>query len=172
MKGKFCPACQMVNEYTAEKCIYCDTVLAGPSHETPTTEKMAAALLNKQKDFFSINIDITSIPAGDLVIYIAGEEEPVVFMQPTYVLLGRGMETGNQVTLDLGPHDGASRGVSRMHAEISRVVDGFAITDLASTNGTWVNQERLLVGKSHLLSGIDIVTLGRMKLMVLFHPTE
>jgi hypothetical protein len=51
---------------------------------------------------------------------------------------------------------------SRHHAQIHRAGSGFVITDLGSTNGTFVNGEKL-IGDVRLADG-DIVTLGSVNL--------
>ena len=39
--------------------------------------------------------------------------------------------------------------VSRRHAEISRTADGYAVHDVGSLNGTYVNRERIEDGVLH-----------------------
>ena len=51
---------------------------------------------------------------------------------------------------------------SRHHAQIHRVGSGFVITDLGSTNGTFVNGARLAA--DHRLADGDIVTVGTVSL--------
>jgi hypothetical protein len=54
--------------------------------------------------------------------------------------------------------------VSRRHAEIRRGSDGFAIHDVGSLNGTYVNRER--VEEASLRSG-DEIQVGKFKLVFL-----
>ena len=51
---------------------------------------------------------------------------------------------------------------SRHHAAITRAGSGFAIADLGSTNGTFVNGERL--SADHRLADGDIITVGSVNL--------
>ncbi len=51
---------------------------------------------------------------------------------------------------------------SRHHAQIHRAGSGFIITDLGSTNGTYVNGTRLMA--DHRLADGDIVTVGSVSL--------
>ena len=51
---------------------------------------------------------------------------------------------------------------SRQHAEIHRAGSGFVISDLGSTNGTYVNGER--IGADCRLSDGDIITIGAVNL--------
>jgi hypothetical protein len=52
--------------------------------------------------------------------------------------------------------------VSRRHAQIHRAGSGFVINDLGSTNGTFVNGERLIA--DHRLADGDIITVGAVSL--------
>jgi len=51
---------------------------------------------------------------------------------------------------------------SRHHARITRAGSGFVVADLNSTNGTYVNGERLVA--DHRLSDGDIITVGSVSL--------
>jgi hypothetical protein len=51
---------------------------------------------------------------------------------------------------------------SRQHAQITRLGSGFAINDLGSTNGTFVNGERVIADRR--LADGDIITVGAVSL--------
>jgi pSer/pThr/pTyr-binding forkhead associated (FHA) protein len=52
--------------------------------------------------------------------------------------------------------------LSRRHATVQATVDGVVLTDLGSTNGTWLNDQRI-VGSVPLTDG-DVIRLGRTDL--------
>ncbi|WNM36954.1 FHA domain-containing protein [Micromonospora halotolerans] len=52
--------------------------------------------------------------------------------------------------------------LSRRHATVQATVDGVLLTDLGSTNGTWLNDQRI-VGTVPLTDG-DVIRLGRTDL--------
>ena len=55
--------------------------------------------------------------------------------------------------------------VSRRHAEIVRTADGYAVRDVGSLNGTYLNRER--IEREVRLSNGDEVQVGRFKLVFL-----
>ncbi len=59
--------------------------------------------------------------------------------------------------------------VSRRHAEFSAAEGGYAVRDVGSLNGTYVNRER--IDDAHLLPG-DEVQIGKFKLVYLVAGTE
>ena len=65
----------------------------------------------------------------------------------------------------------AEREVSRKHAEIFKTPDGYYIRDLASTNGTYVNQERL-TNAHYLLKNGDQIRLGASLRTLIFRDSS
>jgi pSer/pThr/pTyr-binding forkhead associated (FHA) protein len=55
--------------------------------------------------------------------------------------------------------------VSRRHAEFTRTPEGFAVRDVGSLNGTYVNRERI---EQAVLNGGDEVQIGKYRLV--FYP--
>jgi pSer/pThr/pTyr-binding forkhead associated (FHA) protein len=53
--------------------------------------------------------------------------------------------------------------VSRRHAEISRTADGIVLRDLGSTNGTFVDGQRIT---HQVLGPGNVVTVGRSRIAV------
>ena len=75
-------------------------------------------------------------------------------MDKPVVTIGR--NKNNDVHID-------NLGISKKHARIVKKQDGYVLEDLNSTNGTWLNNEKIT---SAVLSGKDVVTIGKYTLLV------
>lgn len=52
--------------------------------------------------------------------------------------------------------------ISRHHAVIGYQSEDFYLADVGSSNGTWLNQQRLTVGERYLLQDGDVIRLGSL----------
>ncbi len=80
---------------------------------------------------------------------------PIKFDEKIMILIGR--DASNDVVLD-------SPRISRYHAQIERVGQRHRLTDLRSTNGTYVNDER--VEEDVWLQTSDVIRIGSFRLVV------
>ena len=64
------------------------------------------------------------------------------------------------------------QGVSRPHAEIVQTDRGHRLSDLDSTNGTWVNGRRLDKEEKHVLRDGDDIRLGQSEIALIFRNPE
>lgn len=77
-------------------------------------------------------------------------------------------DTSGKPDVDLADHDALTLGVSRFHAKLNRTGTNVSITDLNSTNGTWVNGQRLRSGQPLYLHDADEIFFGHLKLTIWF----
>lgn len=100
---------------------------------------------------------------------VEGTKERISLEEKAEYTLGRvDPASGAFPDVDLAPFEGVEAGVSRRHAKITRVGEGrIYIMDLASTNYTHVNGERLEPFEPRLLEDGDVIHLGTLKLV--FH---
>lgn len=86
------------------------------------------------------------------------------------VILGRSdAMTGEMPDIDLTPDDAIELGVSRRHACITFRDDAPFITDLGSTNRTFINRQLMMRGQPYPIKNGDEVRLGNAILKVIIH---
>jgi pSer/pThr/pTyr-binding forkhead associated (FHA) protein len=102
-------------------------------------------------------------PASTLVMRVTGGNAAgtVISVGEDEFLIGRQAPGDGKLGNDIE--------ISRRHARVTREADGrFLIEDLGSTNGTWVNGERVA---TQPLKPHDVIEMGDTRLLVL-HPAE
>jgi pSer/pThr/pTyr-binding forkhead associated (FHA) protein len=83
------------------------------------------------------------------------------------VIVGRFTPTDSrQPDIDLNFCSAEQHGVSRQHLRIINTSTQFAVSDLGSTNGTWLNGVRLQPGGEYPLRHGDRLRLGNLELEV------
>jgi hypothetical protein len=154
-----CPNCGAKPEPGSKFCDMCGTPLGdqtpapAPSHKPPPPSKPARTPLPTK----------VTIIQGKLVLLDTGS---VIQLPPgkTEIIIGRGDPTTSATPhVDVGPHGGRERGVSRRHARIIIRGGSLFIEDLNSTNHTYVNRRKLAPGQPHPLASGDEVQLGWFK---------
>ena len=70
--------------------------------------------------------------------------------------------------LDLSVDDGATLGVSRLHASLQSSENGVILVDLDSTNGTFLHEEGLVAQIPSELENGDIFRLGELQVQIFF----
>ncbi|MEO6123093.1 MAG: FHA domain-containing protein [Ilumatobacteraceae bacterium] len=85
--------------------------------------------------------------------------------QPLLLCLTEDAVIGRDFRCDLVVHDDE---VSRMHARLTPDLIGWTVIDLATTNGTYVNDERI-VGPAAIVVG-DVISIGRATCTVVESP--
>ncbi|MBN2469667.1 MAG: FHA domain-containing protein [Anaerolineae bacterium] len=90
------------------------------------------------------------------------------------VVVGRQqLDSCPEAKLDLSEFDALEAGISREHARFELKDYSLYITDLDSTNGTYLNGLRILPRQPRVVRDGDEVRLGRLKLQILFvRPME
>ena len=84
------------------------------------------------------------------------------------IVIGRSdVRAGIFPDLDLTPYDGLDKGVSRRHAAFIAETDRLMLMDLGSTNGTFVNGQRLQAHRPYRLRHGDEVMIGRIQIDVM-----
>jgi hypothetical protein len=150
---KFCPACKFGNDANALTCIHC-----GSSLDLIFTKSMAQ---EKNSQY--------AVPANGLAFYFAGSTTQLAIATDEEFVLGRKDEADTEPMVDLTYPDGFAMGVSRRHAKVRSTPDGYVITDLNSSNGTWLDGKILPPSQPIELPSGGTVQLGRLKLVAIYN---
>ncbi len=106
---------------------------------------------------------------SQLLVRIRDHADPITVQPRKELLLGRSDAAGDyKPDLDLAPYGAAEQGVSRRHAMIRQGEDTLTLIDLDSTNGTYLNGQRLLPNQPRVLRDGDEIRLGRLVFHLFF----
>ena len=168
--GKYCPSCKLRNDVNATACIYCGVPfeLASGGSTTTTTQMPTVNIRPTVENDGLIDQFVREIPDNGMAIYRANFMYPFAVRQDRDFVIGRKADGAQDGLLDLAPLEGYIMGVSKQHVRIMGTGDGYQITDLGSTNGTWVNDVRLTSNQPVVLPNAARVRMGRMELYFIY----
>jgi pSer/pThr/pTyr-binding forkhead associated (FHA) protein len=182
-QGIFCPACKMKNETGAIICIYCNTPLQGSTSQKTVMLRNIREVTGTLPDTYEDFLDAPApsaerfmdfeIPSTGIVLINLENGQPITIQEENTFILGRvSAEIKTDAPLvDLTPFQALDLGISRVHASISKTKDGYQITDLESSNGTWHENQRLTPREPYPLESGDRIRVGRLNILV-FYPRQ
>jgi pSer/pThr/pTyr-binding forkhead associated (FHA) protein len=149
-----CPQCGHQNPLSANFCSSCGKVLDRGSDESSTTMTVSVPIDSPEEE---VQVELDELPAGvGMLVVTRGPNSGSRFaLDAALVTAGRHPDSG--IFLD-------DITVSRRHAEVRRVGDGYKVADVGSLNGTYLNRQR--VEEAELRDG-DELQIGTFKLLFL-----
>ena len=144
-----CPRCGAVVNLLGRYCPKCGATL----RSTDLLRPVAAEREESQ----------TPEAIGPRFVLANGSE--IVFPPKAELAIGRADALNEEYPdIDLGPHQGAVRGVSRLHARLYHRGNAWVIEDPGSTNGTFLNGRRVASGEETLLREGDRIRCGQLSM--------
>ncbi len=166
-KYQVCPTCQRRNAPNVPLCAYCGTPLSIDHHQpVPTTKAVPGASFETKPDANGCASLLPQLATNSLALLVKGMHAPIVLHEVTFVVLGRGDAPPGVSFVDLSEIGDMAMGVSRQHARLTYEDGRFWLEDMHSTNGSWLNQQRISPGVPYLLACHDAIWLGPVKLIV------
>jgi pSer/pThr/pTyr-binding forkhead associated (FHA) protein len=161
-----CPSCGSGNLPGTLFCVQCGTYLpsGGPLRTEILPEQIEGKSAYPQLDespeqilMKPLNIEVVVINTGRKVL-LSTEQE---------ILVGR-LDAAHGIfpELDMTPDGGLEQGVSRRHARIYAREGTCFLEDLDSTNGTFLNDERVTPYLPYAFKNDDMLTFGTMQVQV------
>jgi len=167
-----CPSCDADNLPGTLFCVQCGTYLpsGGPLRTEPLPEQEDGRLARPRYDdedqaerTRTINIEVSVLNTGSKMLLSADRE----------ILVGR-LDAAHGIfpELDMTTDGGLEQGVSRRHARIYTRDGTCFVEDLDSTNGSFLNGERITPYLPYAFHDGDALTFGTMRLQVRVFDTE
>jgi pSer/pThr/pTyr-binding forkhead associated (FHA) protein/ribosomal protein L40E len=169
VSDQFCPVCKHKNPINATVCNYCGYALKS-AKKGATTQIVAdkGSLPPEEAKHGATGI---LIPENGVALYIPDHAQPIAIRAEEKITLGRKLEQTQEDIIDLTPYGAFIHGVSRWHATINLAEGEYEVTDLNSTNGTWLNEQKLTPLKPYSLPSGSMLRLGKLRLLVMYKIT-
>jgi len=163
-----CRHCGFKNDSSALVCFNCYAILKPSEISSHSTTAHGPALQGHGAQTFRHNTDYwKTLDIYTVALFIGEVDQPVILKVIKDAFLGRKSESVQvHPLLDLTGFQAFEKGVSRLHAVIRRVGTAMLIEDLGSSNGTWINGNRLLPKQAQTLRSGDVVNLGSLSMEV------
>ena len=108
-------------------------------------------------------------PDAEIKLHIQGMPAPIAVRLNSAIVLGRlDKDKPSEMAVDLSPFGAAEHGVSRQHAVLELLRKTVMITDLGSTNGTFLNDQRVLPQHRRVVRDNDEIRLGKLIIHISF----
>ena len=159
-----CPTCKAPYQEGEAKCRRCGTTFGRVgqtgfltrSHEPPdpAREPRGAVFLPSQRPVaLQIKGQVLTLPLVESVVIGRANDDP----------------DSPQPDVDLSAFGAIEGGVSRRHLRITTRGEMVYVSDLGSSNGTWLNGHRLFSHTQRLVRSGDELALGTLKIVVTFY---
>lgn len=161
-----CPKCGHENRPGTFSCEKCFWLLDGEKETIKVSDELRQELSTAYLSYHGNSIEL-ELPPDALQLHFESTHKSVTLMpNDKPYLIGRSNTTNSFLNVDLTPHKGEELGVSRRHATLYRVREGWFIEDLGSTNGTWINEHRLGTNERYIVQSGDILQFGLLIVQV------
>ncbi|MDQ7027936.1 MAG: FHA domain-containing protein [Anaerolineae bacterium] len=135
----------------------------GKTNILPDLENRLAGLPNLSTGTGSL------VGKREVLLIIEDKVERVLLEENMHCLLGRFSQTKPSAeAIDLSPYDAQEQGVSRIHAQIYLEDSRLYLSDLDSSNGTFIGSEKLNPHKPTQVYNGEQIQLGRLPMQIVF----
>ncbi|MCI0712958.1 MAG: FHA domain-containing protein [Chloroflexi bacterium] len=160
------------NKLACPACGYIFTDMAPPT-EPADTHYQAIKGATEEAPYPAIEY-LPALEKDEIALKIAGNPHLIRLKVHQIIVFGRNFagDSFSETQLDLAALEAHNLGVSRRHACLEKIDDNFFLTDLNSSNGTLLNDERLEPNKAYLLLSGARIQLGRLKMLLFYGEYE
>ena len=98
-----------------------------------------------------------------IILHVRDSSEPIKLEPEKKMVLGRyDTSSPTRPDVDFTPYGALDKGVSRSHAVIELSEDTLTLVDAGSSNGTYLNGQRLVANQPRVLRDGDEIRLGKL----------
>ena len=154
-----CPNCRHSNREGLLFCEYCGVELTDDALMYTTEITASPDETNEHITYGSAHIG----GATSLKFSFDDTGMTILLRPKSSLTIGRRDETTNSIPdVDLAPYGAVERGVSRQHGRLDVAEGTIMLTDTGSSNGTYLNGQRLLPNQPRILREGDEVRFGKL----------
>lgn len=148
------------------KCPGCGRPLPTPPPNTQRIPDILPIRRNERQGIVQFMVGDTAQMhlVGTPIVVDLPLEQPLV--------LGRKILSGSEAVLDLSDFNAFQRGVSRRHCQLYRQNARLIVIDLGSSNGSFLNDERMLPFTKYMVAHNDCLILGTLRLQITFNDAR
>ncbi|MEO1287068.1 MAG: FHA domain-containing protein [Chloroflexota bacterium] len=132
------------------------------SKDNPLLQRAISAQSKVETD------ELENAEKREFLLLVRGMVERIEIKEGQVIVLGRFDLSQEKHQVDLTPYGAADRGVSREHAQVHMQDAKIYLTDLGSTNGTYLRGERLAPNEPELLQKGNEILFGRLSAQIMF----
>ena len=143
----------------------------GTTYDVSSEAETALRMFQETQERKRTSIGSTHIEGEDVIlkVEVQGGGTPLLLSLNDEVVVGRRDPTTKvSPDLDLTPYGGYQMGISRRHAIMNLMNGNLVITDMGSSNGTFVNGQRLEARKPEPIRDGDLLRLGQIIMTIKF----
>jgi hypothetical protein len=180
--GPVCPSCGHRNRPGSLICDNCGTNLMTGRQPIVGTRDLVREQEARKEDKILDTSETKAVESAgsstftdDMVlrVEVEGGTTPMLVYPKQEIILGRrDPTTGGMPDVDLTAYAGYRMGVSRRHAAIRLQDKHLHLSDLGSSNGTFINGTRLSAHRPYQLRDGDEIRLGQMVMKVFFQNSK
>lgn len=163
-----CQHCQHANRAGMLFCEECGRSLSG----LPMNATIPTRTIQNDPDDSSAKSTWGSASlrkGASIVLHFVDGEQPMTIEPNRRLIFGRSdVDSTINPDVDLSPFGGLEKGVSRRHAAIEPSEDTLMLFDMGSSNGTFLNGQRLLPNQPRVLRDGDELRFGKLVAHIYF----
>jgi hypothetical protein len=178
---KVCPVCQHENRTGALVCDECGSLLSTDTQRRQGTRKLNPAERQAQQaaEAEGGHQNNKTIPTSGVYqkgmavqLFVDGVFDPVTLTPSqltSQVIVGRyDPITQYSPAVDLTKLRSNIKGISRKHCSLQIIQGRLTVADLGSSNGTYLNDKRLITRRLDVVVNGDVIRLGQLRMVVQF----